>query len=112
MQDIYTWQVIYKDGSILDELELGSFVYVASGLAKSISLLADGVAIHQVAIPDDAEPVFFRRRTLVVNVMNDDQRLAQDKTIHCIGWKQGDDGVYLFVMGDGSTLLSSDLQAV
>ncbi len=34
------------------------------------------------------------------------------KTAHCIGWKRGDEAIYLFVLSDGSTLLTDNLQAI
>lgn len=72
-------------------------------------LIPGSLPTHRVDIPDGATPVFFRRRKIELDPnTNSEKRSA----IHCIGWKKGDSAVYLFVFNDGSTLLTSDLQAV
>ena len=110
MRDLYTWRVTYQDGSEAHEPDTGSFVHVDQDQVKSLALLSAGNVEHQVDIPDGAQAVFFRRRMLAINPMN--EQLQHASTIHCIGWKREDDGVYLFVKDDGSTLLTNDLQAV
>jgi hypothetical protein len=89
---------------------MDSFVYIDQSQVKSLALLSVGNVVHQVDIPDGAQAVFLRRRMLAINPMN--EQLQHASTIHCIGWKRGEDAVYLFIRDDGSTLLTNDLQAV
>lgn len=101
----YSWQVTHEDGTTTSEYDrpdgLG-FAEVEKPV-KAVSLVADGAVTHCVHVSIGAEPVFFRRRRIVLNAENE-----QHSTIHCIGWR----GVYLFVFEDGHVLLSDDLQAV
>ena len=112
MQDIYTWRVTYQDGTQLEEEDAASgFMGVDQERVKSVELIpAWGDDNHRVIVPSGAQPVFFRRRSLVINPTT--EQTEQASTIHCIGWKREQDTVYLFVKDDGSTLLSNDLQAV
>lgn len=112
IQDAYSWRAHYSDGDSLDESHAaGGFASVDQSRVKRLDLIAGGYALYGVDIPDGAQAVFFRRRSLSVNIA--EEQVSERRTIHCIGWKQdGEDGVYLFVLPDSSTLLSSDLQAV
>jgi hypothetical protein len=65
---------------------------------------------HRVDVPAGATPIFFRRRSVEINPLQGET--GNRTTTHCIGWKRGDEAVYLFVFDDGSTLLTNDLQAV
>jgi len=65
--------------------------------------------MHEVQVPPRAQGVFFRRRSVVLNF--EDDSVVNRKPAHCIGWKLGEQAVYLFVRGNGTTLLSSELQA-
>lgn len=109
------WCVNYHDGSQVPEFddtrpEGRGFLEVDSTQVKILELdTPDAFGKHRVAIPDGAEPVFFRRRRIEMSSTTNEQT---NSTVHCIGWKQGDSACYLFVCDDGSTLLTNDLQAV
>lgn len=110
IQDIYSWRASYPNGEYLDETHaVGGFGSV--DLERCTSLTLHGtVPAHVVHIPAGAKPVFFRRRSIAVNII--DETSDPQQTVHCIGWKRSeDDAVYLFVFENGATLLSSDLQA-
>ncbi len=113
MTDCYIWQAIYHDGTVVGEydiLEGRGFADVdCSRVAKLLLLGANGNGAHVCAVPVDARPVFFRRRAIS---LNEEQETRIWKTAHCIGWKRESDATYLFVFEDGSTLLSSEFQAV
>lgn len=110
--DVYQWCILYRDDVLLHEEDAEQgFASVKRNQVKLLTLIPlQGVPPHHVNIPIGATPVFFRRRSIEVNLMQE-QSTARP-TVHCIGWKQGDTASYLFVFEDGSTLLSSDLQAV
>jgi hypothetical protein len=114
MNDKYTWQVRYSgDTWVLecdDERPDGrGFGEVEHAGIRCIDLIpAQAGSVHSVLVPDGASPVFFRRRSIELNAEGEQGRA----TVHCIGWKQGEHGVYLFVFDNGSCLLSNDLQAV
>jgi hypothetical protein len=112
IQDIYSWRATYSDGDHLDETHaVGGFGSVDLERCTALTLLyMETVSVHTVAVPPGAHPVFFRRRSVSLNPLDGNRELRP--TVHCIGWKQGEQAVYLFVREDGSTLLSSDLQAV
>lgn len=110
--DAYTWTALYVDGTYLPEHEATQgFASVDQEHVKSIELhSSDDFSMHSVSIPQGAQPVFFRRRRIAINVMEESSE--PQATVHCIGWKRSEeDAVYLFVFADASTLLSSDLQA-
>lgn len=114
-QDIYTWSVEYHDGVIVPEFDDErpdgrGWAEINSLQVRYIRLhQADGWPAHNVTIPDDAAPVFTRRRKLEMDMSTNEQKLS---TMHCIGWKSGESACYLFVCEDGSTLLTSNFQAV
>lgn len=111
MQEYYTWQALYSDDSRLDEHDaVQGFASVDQERVAILSLLSNGVPVHSVTISGGAQAVFFRRKSLVLNLM--DESAKQGQTIHCIGWKRGEEAAYLFVFANGTTLLTSDLQAV
>jgi len=107
-QETYTWSATLEDGSKIDESDVDSFTHIDKNQVSSIALLAEGTILHQVNIPDDAYPVFFRRRALTLGP----DAQSQDTAAHCIGWLRDGQGVYLFILPDGSTLLTDDLQAI
>ena len=114
-QDFYTWSVLCADGTVLceyDRPEGRGFAEVASLPPVGLLLLPlQGIGpSHRVDVPQGATPVFFRRRSVTISPLAGES--APRPTTHCIGWKHGDEAVYLFVFDDGSTLLTSDLQAV
>lgn len=111
-RDIYTWSVVCADGSTLKEYDRpdGHGFVVTSGLQVKQLKISSFIHTYAVEIPEGATPVFFRRRRLEISPI--DERVSQKGTTHCIGWKQGEQSVYLFVFEDGSTLLTDDLQAV
>lgn len=112
-QDIYTWVVTYQDESVLHEEEAAQgFASVDQGRVKSVSLLAqENHLAHCVDVPQGAQAICFRRRSIMLNLTDPDN--AQfGQTVHCIGWKHDESAVYLFVLANGITLLTNDLQAV
>lgn len=119
VQDQYEWFVQYKDASWHAEFDETrpdgrGFLEIDQAQIQRIALgFYDGEYFHfyhQVAVPEGAQPVFFRRRTRTISPAL--QEIIQTDTIHCIGWKAGEVAVYLFIHADGSTLLTDDLQAV
>jgi len=114
--DAYVWRVLYEDDTSLSEFDevntIGrGFAEVDQSRVKQVQLLdaPNGNVRRTAHVPTGAQPVFFRRRRVSVNVVS--EASEQRPTVHCIGWKRGEDAVYLFVFDDGTTLLSSDLQA-
>ncbi len=113
--DAYLWVVEYDDGSWHGEYdptapEGRGWAEIDLHRVKTIAL-ANPLAsrfLHRVTVPSDTEPVFFRRRQIA---LADGQEQGRS-TIHCVGWKRGEEGVYLFVFEDGSVLLSTNFQAV
>jgi hypothetical protein len=119
MSDLYNWRVLVGEDTWIGEYDEkrpdGRGFAEIEGVVQSIDLIptmgAAAEQTHSVVVPEGASPVFFRRRQLLVNMSEGTQELMQ--TVHCIGWKQGvKSAAYLFVFEDGSTLLTSDLQAV
>jgi hypothetical protein len=113
-RDVYMWRVIYRDGTYTDEFDEArpdgrGWREREDKPVAEIQLLAHDRDGHQMLIPIDASPVFFRRRSIELNP-NVDMQIH--RTTHCIGWKYGEQAAYLFVLPNGSTLLTSDLQAV
>jgi hypothetical protein len=113
-RDIYTWQVRYEDDTFLPEYsdeqaEGRGFAEVEQARVRFVYLLGQEKA-YIVRIPEGATPVFFRRRSIQLFLA--EGAIEGRGTVHCIGWKREESGVYLFVAEDGSTLLTDDLQAV
>lgn len=111
MNDTYTWKVIYEDKTETSEFdsERPDGRGFAEREAKKVIMLLlfkENVEMHNVLIPEHAEPVFFRRRSIVF----EDETNSVNKTIHCIGWRNAIDEVYLFVDDFGATLLTNDFQ--
>jgi hypothetical protein len=118
-QDTYTWCAIYDDGhTVISESDVGSFADIhcadipSSRVQTLLLLPMPGIErdLQRMDIPQDATPVFFRRRSVEINPLQGNARSRP--TVHCIGWKRGDEATYLFVFDDGSTLLTDNLQAV
>lgn len=114
--DHYTWLVEYADGTLLaeydDERPDGrGWLEVEQERVTTVFLLNPDPAVavtHLVLVPQDAAPVFLRRRLIQFSPEGEIARA----TVHCIGWHAGEAGVYLFVFADGSSLVSSDIQAI
>lgn len=113
MDDLYTWHVTYRDGTTINEYDEAhpqgrGFADVDGAQVKTLVLSSPDVcASYRVDISQGALPVFFRRRRIEITP----DGAGTQQTVHCIGWKESS-AVYLFVWGDGSTLLTSDFQAV
>lgn len=111
-EEAYTWGVVYKDDTILDEKDAQQgFGSVEQSRIERVFLFANNLErVHSVLVPDGAQGVFFRRRSVSINPTGGEQSVA---TVHCIGWQRDEaHGVYLFIAEDGKTLLTSNLQAV
>jgi hypothetical protein len=106
-QDIYRWCALDQNDEMLHEADANQgFASVKHAKLLMLIPLTDTATYH-VAIPQDARPVFFRRRSIAIS-----EGSSQHSTVHCIGWKRDDQSVYLFIFEDGSTLLTDNLQAV
>lgn len=115
--DGYVWRVTLANGSEIGEydenrLDGRGFLEVASQGIRVLEIisLSHPANSHSVLIPEGAEPVFVRRRPLHIDLNQGSQWTG--KSAHCIGWRRDDQGAYLFVFEDGSTLLTNNLQAV
>lgn len=112
-RELYTWRAVYDDGkSAHYENEGNSFADVDKERVSKLFLLplTEKGSVHGIDIPIDAQPVFFRRRSIEISLT--DGSKDQHPTKHCIGWKNDATALYLFVFEDDSTLLSDDLNAV
>lgn len=113
IKDAYTWRAVYDDDqtAIYENAE-NSFADVDQTRVKTILLLplVEGLQPHRMDIPSGAQAIFFRRRSIEINLVQ--EASTPRPTVHCIGWKRGDQAVYLFVFDDNSTLLTDNLQAV
>jgi hypothetical protein len=115
--DVFTWHVEYRDGTILREYDETDspgrgFAEVDQAQVQTVALSLPTLppqSVHHVSVPDGATPIFFRRRKIELNPNTGEQT---QMTIHCIGWKNDDRGIYLFACDDGSTLLTTDFMAV
>jgi hypothetical protein len=117
VKDVYTWQATYRDGTSINEYDdarpdgRGWAEREAKEVATiTLARVSDGTAVQSIDVPEGAEPVFFRRRSLTFGPTDESAR--KGTLAHCIGWKRNDEAVYLFVFDDGSTLRTPDLQAV
>lgn len=108
--ETYAWYAIYDEETGFHEFDVSSFADVDQARVKTLLLLQGTQVCHHVDIPQGATPVFFRRRSIEVNLVS--EQTGNHTTVHCIGWKRGDEAVYLFAFDDGSTYLTTDLQAV
>ena len=113
-RDAYQWRVVYQDDTVIDEYD--DIRPDGRGWAEreekpvaEIHLMANGCSEHQMSIPTGTMPVFFRRRSIELDPNVDTQT---HRTAHCIGWQHGEQAAYLFVLPNGSTLLTSDFQAI
>lgn len=114
-QDAFTWYALYENDDFISEYdrpEGRGFAEVESARVKTLLLIpCRGMeASHRVDVPAGATPIFFRRRSVEINPLQEET--GNRTTTHCIGWKRGAQAVYLFVFDDGSTLLTNELQAV
>jgi hypothetical protein len=112
VKDAYIWSAVYGDYTDIFENIENSFADVDQTCVKTLFLLPlqGNRHQHRIDLPQGATPVFFRRRSIEINPLQG--ATGERPTVHCIGWKRGDEAVYLFAFEDGSTLLTTDLQAV
>ena len=117
VQDAYRWRVMYDGGETVGEFDrpdgLG-FGEVDRARIRGMILepVDEGARpAHILIVPDGAQAVFFRRRA-ILGVTEGEQTLVG--LAHCIGWRRPGTGeeVYHFVLEDGRSLLTSDLQAI
>lgn len=114
-QDVYTWHALYGDDGCISEFdrpEGRGFAEVDSARVKTLLLtpIAGEGSLYRVDIPAGAQPVFFRRRSIVIGLLPEGEQGRT--TAHCIGWKRNEEASYLFVFDDGSAFLTNELQAV
>lgn len=115
MNDAYSWLVIYQNGTEFHEFDepgtIGrGFAEVDSTHVEKLALVTGTFPAFVVNVPEEATPIFFRRRSISLNLI--DESMTRQGTVHCIGWKHEEKATYLFVFEDGSSLLTDDLQAV
>lgn len=110
--EAYTWRAVYDEKNYHQETAENCFADVDQSRVIALLLLPlqEGGIAHMVSVPHGAQAIFFRRRRMAINPLSGDGH--DYPTVHCIGWKSGESAVYLFVLADGSTLLTTDLQAV
>jgi hypothetical protein len=108
----YTWCAIYKDGTTISETSENCFGDVDQPCVKTLLLLPvkRGIEPQRMDIPEGATPVFFRRHSLELQLIDGQEKPYP--TRYCIGWKSEERALYLFVFDDGSTLETDNLQAV
>ena len=112
--DLYTWIAVYDDETAVPEFDAErpdgrGFAEVDASRVRRLLLIGEpGQAV--VALPEGATSVFFRRRRVELNLETDEQQ--RSTVAHCIGWQREHDGCFLFVFGDGSHLLTTDMHAV
>jgi hypothetical protein len=86
------------------------FAEANNGQIKAIELKPldnQSLPSHHVDIPVGAAPICFQRHKGMDSTTN-----RADYSVRCIGFQYMHHACYLFVFDDGSTLLTSDLQAV
>lgn len=121
--DLWTWVVLYRDGSQLLECRGDSQRHAAykdidleQVQAMALLPLHDGLPQLTVKMSSpDMRPIFFRRHYVEIN-----PELSAEvgrQTIHCLGYQLGSNEHktaehYTFVFPDGSILLTNDRQAV
>ncbi|MGZ6360766.1 MAG: hypothetical protein ACXWP0_03695 [Ktedonobacterales bacterium] len=121
--DGWTWRVHYSDGSMFDEYDANGnehgFAEVENSRVVAVELQPQhpDVCGHVVKIDasrDAMRPIFFRRRSRIVNLETGGDTTGA--VIHCIGWHKTVNGrniaAYTFIFADGSTLTTDDYQAV
>jgi hypothetical protein len=126
------WVVEYSDGSFLTEYdEAGGrrgWKDIDVDRVKSMTIFAtrEGLASSTVKMTSPTmRPIFFRRRTLSVNLSEGEAETAG--TVTCLGWQRTDTytdpdhpdleitrnvKAYAFHFGDGSVLITDDHNAV
>ena len=118
MIDAFTWSVAFVDGTVLHEFDEErtdgrGWSEIGEKPVKIIMLATPEIdQVHRIEMPPNAQPVFFRRRYVTINSGEQESTDPPQCLAHCIGWKRGEESVYLFVLNNGSTLLTNDLQAV
>jgi hypothetical protein len=121
-QDTYTWRVFYEgdEHATLGEYDRAEGVSFAEACKETVAEIALCSASspqeirHIVQVPPGATPVFFRRRSLMIDPMATEGNGKYQATAHCIGWKRPETGeeVYQFILDHGVSILTSDLQAI
>jgi hypothetical protein len=116
-RDLWSWMVVYRDGSAVYECQGESAPHAAwkdvnDRLVAGLALIPRQAGLQQVVVhvPEGAVPVLFRRRQIELNMASGEQTGRQ--TIHCLGWEGFHNASYVFIFQDGSTLLTSDRNAV
>jgi hypothetical protein len=114
--DRWTWVARRTDGT--DYPEIGPDG-IARGWAeagadiRAIWLLPQGGGERMpvaVWVPAGATAVCFRRRRRALSLGG--RAGAEQPSLTVVGWERGDQAVYLFVDDDGSSILTTDREAV
>lgn len=122
MQHVWTWAVVYEDGTERFEDELGGFGAVDIDRVRTLVVMArEGDAHYAVHITDGMRPIFFRRvRKLQINDANEPipaQYVRADGTVvesyvHAtvLGWQKTVNGRNVksltWLMFDGSVAIT------
>jgi hypothetical protein len=137
MQELYTWSVTYSDGTTMYEYDIPEgrgFAEIGEKAVKALEIQPQRDRVlpaYRMDIPDGATPVFFRRRfislspkqqaplasVLAGNEAPDAELFSAvlaspTQTVHCIGWKRGEEEWYHFVFANGALLVTDNFQAV
>jgi hypothetical protein len=108
--DVWQWRVVYDDGSVLTEAQLGTFTKVdrercvAIELVKRRSLLGKALRL-EIDVAAGQRAFLCRRRQIVVSVAGNAPR--RGPTVTVIGWENGTAACYLNVEDDGVMRLTS-----
>src|SRR5690348_681620 len=114
--DELRWCGVYDVGSTFDEEIAGEcvgFGTVDAGRVEVLSLRVAGSTdiLHTVLIPEGCHPYFGRDRHFVTSIETGE--VVGQATITVIGFEQApEQGVYLFVLPDGSSVVSTDRHAI
>ena len=103
-RDPLTWIVTYADGRTLAEYDADGidhgFAEVDAAQARVLALVDDtGRTLVAVALPTDTPPVFFRRRTISIDLQGNEPGRS---SATCLGWA----GAYLWIYADGTLALT------
>jgi hypothetical protein len=117
--ETFLWKAHYTDGTTLDELDDDGVgrPFAAIDLLRlaALELLPqqEHVRRHILRI-DDGRPIFFRRRRIELDPVEGIE--VGRSTVTCLGYQTTIRGrnmqLFLFLFGDGSTLLTDNREAV
>lgn len=93
---MYTWKVLYKDGTTISEVEDGkenAIGKIEFDNAEKISIISNDKPMHELLV-GDSRPFGFARRVVASN--------GYKATIWVFGLDFGNNKIYMFVHPNGS----------